>query len=114
VAASPVVASPVVGDSAVTRIAGMDILGYSLAALFFLVGVGSIENRISRADKRVARVERKLDLILDHLGLQATEPWQGEVAELLRDGKKIQAIKVYREATGADLKEAKDAVERLG
>lgn len=92
----------------------MDMMGYFLVFAIALVGVGSIENRISRADKRVARVERKLDLILDHLGLREQEPWSDEVAALLRDGKKIQAIKVYREATGVGLKEAKEAVERLG
>ena len=92
----------------------MDILGTSLLILLVLFGIGSIENRISRADRRVARVEHKLDLILGHLGLTEPEPWSDEVNALLRDGKKIQAIKVYREATGAGLKEAKEAVEKLG
>ena len=36
-----------------------------------------------------------------------------EIASLLRAGKKINAIKAYREVTGASLAEAKDAVERL-
>lgn len=36
-----------------------------------------------------------------------------ELTELLRGGRKIEAIKRYREATGAGLKDAKDAVERL-
>jgi len=36
-----------------------------------------------------------------------------EIASLLRTGKKINAIKAYREVTGASLAEAKDAVERL-
>ncbi|HBP23177.1 MAG TPA: 50S ribosomal protein L7/L12, partial [Planctomycetes bacterium] len=36
-----------------------------------------------------------------------------EVAELLRAGKKINAIKRYREETGLSLKEAKDAVDAL-
>ena len=36
-----------------------------------------------------------------------------EIASLLRAGKKINAIKTYREVTGASLAEAKDAVERL-
>jgi large subunit ribosomal protein L7/L12 len=36
-----------------------------------------------------------------------------EILSLLREGKKIEAIKHYREATGAGLKEAKDAVERI-
>ncbi|MFD1273494.1 ribosomal protein L7/L12 [Streptomyces kaempferi] len=35
------------------------------------------------------------------------------MAALVRDGKKIQAIKEYREFTGVGLKEAKDAVERM-
>lgn len=37
----------------------------------------------------------------------------GEVAQLTRDGKKIEAIKLYRELTGVGLKEAKDAIEQL-
>lgn len=36
-----------------------------------------------------------------------------EIAELLRRGEKIQAIKRYREATGASLLDAKNAVEKL-
>ena len=35
------------------------------------------------------------------------------VAELLAEGRKIEAIKLYRDRTGVGLKEAKDAVERL-
>ena len=40
----------------------------------------------------------------------------GDIAEvhaLARSGKKIEAIKRYRELTGVGLKEAKDAVERM-
>jgi hypothetical protein len=36
-----------------------------------------------------------------------------EVQSLIMQGKKIQAIKVYRELTGVGLKEAKDAVEQM-
>ena len=36
-----------------------------------------------------------------------------QVLGLLRAGKKMDAIKLYREKTGAGLKEAKDAVEDL-
>lgn len=36
-----------------------------------------------------------------------------EVLQLIRAGKKIEAIKVYREAMGVGLKEAKEAVERI-
>ncbi|WP_369272268.1 ribosomal protein L7/L12 [Streptomyces sp. R11] len=91
----------------------MDIVGYFIA-LVVIVGFVSAESRISRADRRVARVERKLDLIIDHLGLRDDDPRMAKVAALLRDDKKIQAIKEYREITGAGLVEAKEAVERLG
>ncbi len=40
----------------------------------------------------------------------AEEP---EIRRLLAAGKKIEAIKRYREATGLGLKEAKDAVEAM-
>ena len=38
---------------------------------------------------------------------------EGQVLALMRDQKKIWAIKVYRENTGVGLKQAKDAVEAL-
>jgi ribosomal protein L7/L12 len=41
------------------------------------------------------------------------ENWRQHLAELLRHGHKIEAIKVYREATGAGLAEAKTFVEEL-
>ncbi|MFF5477089.1 ribosomal protein L7/L12 [Streptomyces sp. NPDC012935] len=91
----------------------MEIVGYFIA-LVAIVGFVSVESRISRADRRVARVERKLDLILDHLGLRDDDPRMAKVVALLRDDKKIQAIKEYREITGAGLAEAKEAVERMG
>ncbi|MCT9111775.1 ribosomal protein L7/L12 [Streptomyces mirabilis] len=74
---------------------------------------GGLEGRLSRNDRRIARVEKKLDRILDHLGLAEADPELEKVVALARDGRKIQAIKAYREVTGAGLKEAKDAVDRM-
>jgi ribosomal protein L7/L12 len=51
---------------------------------------------------------------LQHFNIDATPglPLSDRVKELARDpAKKIEAIKVYREETGASLAEAKDAVE---
>ncbi|MDS0137157.1 hypothetical protein H5970_15695 [Amycolatopsis sp. CM201R] len=92
---------------------GMLLLG--VVALVAVVGLASsaTERRLGRVDRRLARVERKLDAIAERLGVPTTEPELAEVTELLRQGKKIQAIKAYRERTGADLREARDAVERL-
>ncbi len=66
---------------------------------------------------RLRRIENKLDLILDHLKLEfdqhamPDEELDEEVRTLADDGKKIEAIKLYRELTGAGLKEAKDAID---
>jgi ribosomal protein L7/L12 len=92
----------------------MGTLGIFLLAMIVFATYAGLESRLGRADRRMARVEKKLDLILDHLGLQQTEPQLERVAALARDGKKIQAIKVYRDVTGVGLKDAKDAVERMG
>ncbi|UNZ21818.1 ribosomal protein L7/L12 [Streptomyces sp. 891-h] len=92
----------------------MEILAWVLVVPLLYGAVRSIEVRIARSDRQVARVERKLDLVLEHLGLQEHDPRLGDVVELLRSGKKLHAIKRYRELTGDGLKEAKEAVERLG
>jgi large subunit ribosomal protein L7/L12 len=48
----------------------------------------------------------------DAAGVQP-QSLDGRVRALLIDGRKIEAIKLYRNMTGAGLKEAKDAVEAL-
>jgi ribosomal protein L7/L12 len=62
---------------------------------------------------RLAAIERKLQAILDHLGIVDVEPTYPQVLELARRGHKIAAIKLYREQTGAGLADAKHAVERM-
>ncbi|MEV0298197.1 hypothetical protein [Nocardia sp. NPDC050710] len=67
-----------------------------------------------RLEAKMDRIERKLDLIIEHFGIVEPEAGTGmaEIDELLRHGKKIQAIKRYRDFhPAAGLKEAKDAVE---
>ncbi|MGM1080099.1 hypothetical protein ACS0VI_28235 [Streptomyces sp. H28] len=51
--------------------------------------------------------------MLEHLGLHEELPEREEITALVREGKTVRAIKVYREATGADLLEAEQAVDRL-
>jgi hypothetical protein len=63
---------------------------------------------------QIARVERKLDLILRHLGLELRVEAPPQVQELLLTGRRIAAIKVLREANPwMGIKEAKDYVEEL-
>ena len=68
------------------------------------------------AAKRLRRIESKLDRILDHLGIRqedltADPDLSPTVRELADKGQKINAIKAYREETGAGLKDAKEAVD---
>ena len=82
-------------------------------------------------EMRLAAIEEKLDRLLAHLGLDddadlgAAVPVavagqapglvgaEAEIVSLIQAGKKIQAIKVYRQATGVGLKMAKDAVDTM-
>jgi len=92
------------------------LVGLGTAAVLLLVVAGASVNRETerRQLRRLALLERKLDTVLDHLGLEMPAPHLRQVEALLAQGKTIQAIKAYREATGAGLKEAKEAVDRLG
>ncbi|MFC8848340.1 MULTISPECIES: hypothetical protein [unclassified Micromonospora] len=62
---------------------------------------------------RLAEIERRLQLVMDHLGVIDQRPEPPGVRDYLARGQKIQAIKAYREATGADLRTAKEAVEAM-
>jgi ribosomal protein L7/L12 len=82
--------------------------------LLALVVASGRRSAADRQAQRLAAVERKLDLIMTHLGIREPEPdLPAAVLQELLAGRKIQAIKEYREATGVGLKEAKDAVELL-
>jgi hypothetical protein len=64
---------------------------------------------------RAARIEHKLNLLLQREGIDASEPARlsDRVKAIANDpARTIEAIKAYREETGADLAAAKEAVER--
>ncbi|WKG10585.1 hypothetical protein QX204_03545 [Nocardia sp. PE-7] len=67
-----------------------------------------------RNEAKLLRIERKLDLIMRHLEITdpASELDLSEVDDLVRQGKKIQAIRAYRQLRpDASLVEARDVVE---
>ena len=66
---------------------------------------------LSAADAaRLRRVEHKLDLILEQLGIDADE-LPTEIRDLADAGRKIEAIKAHRDHYGSGLADAKDAIE---
>jgi ribosomal protein L7/L12 len=96
-------------------------MGIPSGVLFLgvLIGGGIVAGLLGalRASRRthpagLLAVDRKLDLLLRHFGIDCPCPFSERVRELAADpGRKIAAIKALREETGMGLKEAKDAIE---
>ena len=69
---------------------------------------------------RISMLERKVSKLYEHLdiGEPGTAELAGEdvppgVIEAIQQGNTVEAIKAYRQGTGADLATAKEMVERL-
>jgi hypothetical protein len=78
--------------------------------------VVSVQMRLAAVHRRLdrlSRIEGKVDAILKHFGLRfdPLDDVPAEAHAALREGRKIDAIKLYRQATGAGLAEAKDRIE---
>ncbi|WP_395575083.1 hypothetical protein [Streptomyces sp. BK79] len=91
----------------------MDVLTGLLAILVGFTTMAALENRGRRLDRRITRLEQKIDLLLKQGNVPDHDLVPKEVAALARAGEDISAIKKYREATGAGLLEAKETVDRL-
>jgi ribosomal protein L7/L12 len=76
-------------------------------------------------DDRLVRLERKVDYLFQRMGVDPSAAFAFDddlglgaglpesFHEALARGKTIEAIKIYRDVTGAGLKEAKSAVESM-
>jgi ribosomal protein L7/L12 len=97
---------------------------------------GGSDQEIFEIKRRLALIESRLEQLFEKLdmaprGATSGGGWWGgsgddaagelgsgadtdaQVLDLIASGNKIQAVKRYRELTGAGLKEAKDAVDRI-
>jgi hypothetical protein len=93
-----------------------------MAMEWWLIGLGvfvaltllNTERQAGGIRRDLARVDRKLSLLLKEMNISCDEVGglSDRVKELARDpSRKIEAIKAYREETGAGLAEAKQTVE---
>ena len=62
---------------------------------------------------QLASIQRKLDLVMEHLDIADAAPERSEVVRHLEEGQLVQAVRAYRRHTGAPLLEAKQAVDRI-
>jgi hypothetical protein len=96
------------------------ILAFLVILAGVLVGILGSISTIFRADidgrlRTLWRVEAKINLLLEHAGIEF-DPYKGlpqELADALGRGQKIRAIKLWRGASGASLREAKEFIEEV-
>jgi hypothetical protein len=88
------------------------LMALGLILLFAIrVRLEGLQSRIAA----VTRVEAKLDLLLKQANIKF-DPFaqvSDDIVEALRANRKIEAIKLYRQATGVGLKEAKEFIEEV-
>jgi ribosomal protein L7/L12 len=80
-----------------------------------------LENAIKRIEKRLDWIEEHLSKVAGlgyvPMGRSQVRPdatsVSADVLELARAGKKIEAIKRYRELTGVDMAQAREAIDNL-
>jgi ribosomal protein L7/L12 len=87
------------------------LIAYVIISAMLRVSLVDIRKRV----RILGRVDAKLDLLLKEAGIEF-DPYKElarEVADAVQRGQKIQAIKLYRDASGAGLREAKDFIEEF-
>lgn len=80
-----------------------------------LVVVLTVCQRIWVLERRVITLNAKLDVLLKHSRIES-DPMEGlseQVIEALKQGDKIEAVKLYKTATGESLVEAKQHIEDI-
>ena len=79
--------------------------------------MSGVDREILELKERVAKLETQVAYLLRNLGLEHPEPpprpASSEVLELVRLGRHVDAIRLFRQETGAGLKDAKTFIESL-
>lgn len=86
-----------------------DKITWIVIGLLLLTSIGSAINQLQKDIKRTNTI---LEKIAKQIGVP--EPSiDEELKNIISDGKKIKAVKRYRDFTGVGLKEAKDYIDNL-
>ncbi|MFZ7119883.1 MAG: ribosomal protein L7/L12 [Eubacteriaceae bacterium] len=85
------------------------ILGLSIGMIIIRIGLDT------KVENSMLQINNKLDKIIKNFAIDDAiiEGVDAELQNLLTDGKKIKAIKRYREVTGHGLKESKEYIDLL-
>lgn len=86
------------------------------AIIGFLCGVSIVlMMNVSNQKDQIKILNNKLNKIINHLEIEDDElnKINDELNKLIIEGKKVKAVKLYRMATGAGLKESKEYIDAL-
>jgi hypothetical protein len=95
--------------------ASFALAALAVVVLILLAGIGARLNGLRSRIAVLSRIEAKLDLLLKQANIKF-DPYASvplDIVQALREGRKIEAIKLYRQSSGVGLKEAKDFVEEV-
>ncbi|MFC7025098.1 hypothetical protein ACFQHV_18315 [Promicromonospora thailandica] len=94
----------------------LEVIGIVIAFLLLLLFI-TVSGTMRANDRTVQRLERKLDIVIKHLGIAGPSAegiapdMLAEIDRCIWSDRRIEAIKLYREATGASLLDAKEWVD---
>jgi ribosomal protein L7/L12 len=88
---------------------------FFILCFVILLGSNNEKKRIFRMEQRIHHIEDLLQQVGDKVGvdINAVSQKDTEIVQILKQGRKIEAIKRTREIYGYGLKEAKDYVDQL-
>lgn len=69
--------------------------------------------RLEHLEDKIKRLEQTLDMVLKHLKLDVPDTTVAKVQELIRQGKKAEAVQFYHRDKGVSLTEAMAAVDKI-
>ncbi|MCF0147792.1 MAG: ribosomal protein L7/L12 [Clostridium sp.] len=84
-----------------------------IGTVFLFLIFGFVIIYISQVMEEIKKLNRILDKIGNHLGIEIYKDIDEELRGIIINDGKIKAIKRYREHTGLGLKEAKEYIDNL-
>ena len=94
----------------IKQIRGMEISIFFMPCFFLFFIIGIILNERKNNERQVVANQQAIEIPQKR---EVTEEELQEIKNLVREDKKIYAIKRYRELSGANLKESKDFIDSL-
>jgi len=84
----------------------------AVAGMTFALCIGILIT-LSKSYQAILRIEGRVNALMKQSGIDSHEMAVEEAKKLAQAGKKIEAIKVYRDLTGCGLAEAKMKVDEM-